>query len=82
MNVWQLEKMAETRRQEIRRELARIHLEKLAAQGNGSSTRTSRPLLFKLGSGRVALGRQLRKRGASRGKDYWAAQSDWTAEHP
>lgn len=81
MNAWQLEEMAEARRTAIRHELAQINLEKLAEQGSDSPARKSRPLLFKLGSGLVALGRQLRKRGAPRRKDYWAVQNEWTAEH-
>lgn len=81
MNAWQLEEMAESRRRQIRHEVAQINLEKLAEHGDGSTARKSRPLLFKLGSGLVALGRRLRKRGAPRRQDYRSVHNEWTAEH-
>jgi len=75
MNDWQLEKMAESKRKAIRQEIDQINLQKLVTQGQGQ------PLLFKLGSGLVALGERLRKRHTARDKDYWARQNELKAEH-
>jgi hypothetical protein len=71
MNDWMLEKMDQARRNEIRSEMDRINLERLAGQAG-----KSQPLLFKLGNGLVALGRNLRRRSGARRRDYWAVQNE------
>ena len=77
MNDLYLEKMAESRRKAIKDEMSQINLGRLAdgANGRGSS------MLFKLGSGLVALGGLLRKRRGARPVDYWAVKSELTTNH-
>ena len=66
MNDLYVEKLAESQRRDVRSEFDQIHLQELA----GGKRR--QPLLFRLGSGLVALGERLRKRNAARERDYWA----------
>jgi hypothetical protein len=77
MNDLYLEKMAESRRKAIKDEMSQINLGRLAGgtDGRGSS------VLFKLGSGLVALGGLLRKRRSARPIDYWAVKSELTTNH-
>lgn len=70
MNDWYLEKMAESHRQAIRREVDQISLQELAGGERPKS------LLFRLGSGLVAVGERLRRRNAGRERDYWAVQNE------
>jgi hypothetical protein len=78
MNDWMLEKMDEARRKEIRSEMDGINLEHLAGQAGKAK---SQPLLFRLGNGLVALGRNLRRRSGVRRKDYWAVQNELRTDH-
>jgi hypothetical protein len=75
MNDWQMEKMAESRRKAIRHEMEQINLQHLAQPAG------SKPLLFRLGSGLVALGERLRKQHKVHERDYWAVQNELKSEH-
>lgn len=75
MNDWQMEKMAESRRQAIQNEFEQINLQKLVTRER------PQPFLFRLGSGLVALGRRLRKRHPARARDQWAIQNEFKAQH-
>ncbi|HEY2980064.1 MAG TPA: hypothetical protein VGJ22_02700 [Anaerolineales bacterium] len=79
MNDLYLEKMAESRRKAIKDEMSQISLGRLAGQADGRGRGSS--VLFKLGSGLVALGGLLRKRRAARPIDYWAVKSELTTDH-
>jgi hypothetical protein len=75
MNNWQLEKLAESQRKAIRQEIEQINLQNLAQPAR------SKPILFRLGSGLVALGERLRKRHKVHEQDYWAVQHELKSEH-
>ena len=62
MNNWQIEFMAEYRRQEILQEVERIHLEKLALKSHAYHPRLFERTMFNVANWMISTGKQLRKR--------------------